>query len=75
MKQRYRLEISAWWPVQVEETEAATMDGTQLKKLYEHCEVNPYDFDGLTLKLVRATPADIAKYGADDDENSTTEAD
>jgi len=51
------------------------MDGTQLKKLYEHCEVNPYDFDGLTLKLVRATPADIAKYGADDDENSTTEAD
>jgi len=49
--------------VTVEEDEAATMGADELQALYENCEVNPYDFDGLTLRLVRGTPADIAKYG------------
>jgi hypothetical protein len=53
MKKLYRLEISGWWPVTVEEEAIPTMEKPQLQALYEECEVNPYDFDGLTLQLVR----------------------
>jgi hypothetical protein len=68
MKKLYRLEISGWWPVTVEEEEIPTMGKPQVQALYEECEVNPYDFDGLTLRLVRARPADIAKYGDGEEE-------
>jgi hypothetical protein len=49
MKQLYRLVISGWWPVTLEETEAAAVQQSprDLKALYENCEVNPYDFDDL----------------------------
>jgi hypothetical protein len=36
--------------------------------LYEDCEVNPYDLDGLTVRLVRAMPADITQYGDGEEE-------
>jgi hypothetical protein len=44
------------------------MPASQLKALYEDCEINPYDFDELTLRLERATEADIAKYGEGDED-------
>ena len=72
MKKLYRLESSGWWPVTVEEEVIPAMRQPQLPALYEACEVNPYDVDGLTLRLVRATPADIANYGdGEDDEEET----
>jgi hypothetical protein len=70
MKKLYRLEISGWWPVVLDENTDTTSQ-RQLKALYEHCEVNPYDFDDLTLRIVPATAADIAKYGEDDDGDDT----
>jgi hypothetical protein len=45
------------------------MQASGLRALYEDCEIDPYDFDGLTLRLERATEADIAKYGEDEDED------
>jgi hypothetical protein len=68
MKKLYRLEISGWWPVTVEEGVIPAMSQPPLQALYEACEVNPYDVDGLTLRLVRATPADIATYGDGEDD-------
>jgi hypothetical protein len=73
MKQLYRLKISGWWPVTVEEMAAGQLQDRQLQALYEDCEINPYDLEGLTLRLVRATPADIAKYGDTDDEEEDEE--
>ena len=46
------------------------MHGAALHTLYEDSEVNPYDLDGLRLRLVRATAADIAKYGEGDDDDA-----
>ena len=65
MKQLYRLVISGWWPVALEETAAASVmrSPRRLKALYEGCEVNPYDFDDLRVTLEPATEADRAKYG------------
>src|SRR5262245_56259736 len=63
MKQLYRLVIRGWWPVTLEETEAAAVlqSPRHLKALYEDCEVNPYDFDDLRVTLEPATEADRAK--------------
>ena len=58
--------MSGWWPVTLEEAEGAQSDGSKLQALYEACEVNPYDLDGLSLRLERATEADSAKYGEGD---------
>ena len=62
--------MSGWWPVALEETEVAQSDGRTLQTLYEDCEVNPYDLDGLSLRLERATDADIAKYGEGQDDGA-----
>ena len=70
MKRLYRLVISGWWPVALEETEVAQSDRSTLQALYEDCEVNPYDLDGLSLRLERATDVDIAKYGEGDDDGA-----
>ena len=66
MKRLYRLVISGWYPVVLQEDAATQMSPGLLQELYEDCEVNPYDFDDLTLRLERATEADIAKYGEGD---------
>jgi hypothetical protein len=53
--------------VVLEENAVVTYREVQLQALYEQCEVNPYDFDDLTLRLERASAADVAKYRDDDD--------
>ena len=69
MKRLYRLVINGSWPVDLEEDKVAGLQQSDLQKLYEHCEVNPYDFDDMTLRLERADAAYEAKYaGATDDE-------
>ena len=69
MKRLYRLVINGWWPVGLDDAAAQQMQASGLRAFYEDCEIDPYDFDGLTLRLERATEADIAKYGEDEDED------
>ena len=66
MKHLYRLVVNGWWPVVLDEAEVGTMHKEELQELYEDCEVNAYDFDGLVLRLERASAADVAKYGEDE---------
>jgi hypothetical protein len=63
--------MSGWWPVALEEAEVAQSDGSTLQALYEDCEVHPSDLDGLSLRLERATDADIAKYGEGEDDGAS----
>jgi hypothetical protein len=68
MKRLYRLKISGWYPVELDEKDAAEMTRGELHALYKEIEVNPYDFDDLVLTLEASTPADQAKYGDPDDD-------
>lgn len=62
MKRLYRLVIQGWYPVAVEDDDAARMDQAALQALYEDCQVNPYDFDDCVLRLEPATAEDQVKY-------------